>query len=194
MTVPEGSVVQQDAATAILPFSDDAVRARTGKVWSDWFALLDAAGAAALPHKEIATLLVREHDLPGWWAQSVTIGYERARGLRAVNQKCTGDFAAAASKTVAVPLDRLYEAWADETLRRQWLADSDFTIRKATPSRSKRITWLDGSSVEAMFYAKGDARSQVSIDHRKLPDPAAVERSKTYWKEQLDRLKTLLER
>jgi hypothetical protein len=31
--------------------SDAAVQAKTGKTWTEWFAILDQAGAAAWPHK-----------------------------------------------------------------------------------------------------------------------------------------------
>ena len=57
-----------------------------------------------------------------------------------------------------------------------------------------RITWDDGTHVDADFYAKGDAKSQVSVQHSKLPDDKAVARLKAYWSESLDRLKALLER
>jgi hypothetical protein len=56
----------------------EAVKAKTGKVWADWFKLLDKAGARKLAHPEIATLLHEKHGLSGWWAQMVTVGYEQA--------------------------------------------------------------------------------------------------------------------
>ena len=37
--------------------SDEAVRAKTGKAWTEWFAVLDRAGAATLTHREIAAHL-----------------------------------------------------------------------------------------------------------------------------------------
>ena len=182
----------EEVPTAALPFGDEAVRAKTGKTWAEWFALLDAADAAGMSHREIATYLVQEQGLPGWWAQSVTVAYERARGRRDVHQTC-GGYRASSSKTIDVPLERLYEAWADESLRRRWLADPELTVRKATPSRSLRITRPDRTSLEVLFYPKGEGKSQVSLQHSKLADAAAVARSKAYWKDQLERLKALLQ-
>jgi hypothetical protein len=101
---PEG------AAGAKRPYSDEVVRANTGWTWEEWFALLDAWGGAERPHPEIARWLVGEHGVPGWWAQGVTVGYEQARGLRAPGQRRGGLFEVNASRTVAVPVDRLYEA------------------------------------------------------------------------------------
>ena len=37
--------------------SDDAVQAKTGKNWSQWFAILDKAGAKEMSHQEIVKLL-----------------------------------------------------------------------------------------------------------------------------------------
>jgi hypothetical protein len=43
--------------------SDAAVTAATGHGWKHWHAVLDAMGAAALPHKEIAARLGRVHTI-----------------------------------------------------------------------------------------------------------------------------------
>ncbi|HET9291576.1 MAG TPA: DUF4287 domain-containing protein, partial [Actinomycetes bacterium] len=72
-----------DAPEAKRPYSEQAIRANTGRGWDEWFALLDEWGGAERPHPEIVRWLVGEHGVPGWWAQGVTVGYERARGLRA---------------------------------------------------------------------------------------------------------------
>ena len=63
------------------------IRANTGRVWDEWFALLDAWGGVERPHPEIARWLNQEHGIPGWWAQGVTVAYEQARGLRAPRQR-----------------------------------------------------------------------------------------------------------
>ena len=80
-------------------------------------------------------------------------------------------------------------------MRARWLPDPQFTVRKATPGKSMRITWVDGrTSVEANFYAKGLGRSQVAVQHNKLPDAAAGKRMKAYWAEALEQLKAAVER
>src|SRR5262245_42305997 len=62
--------------------SDEAVRAKTGKTWPQWFKLLDARGARRMKHAEIAEMLHDELGVPPWWSQMVTVGYERVRGKR----------------------------------------------------------------------------------------------------------------
>ena len=59
---------------------------------------------------------------------------------------------------------------------------------------SLRIDWENGMSrIDVGFYAKGDNKSQVSLQHSKLADAAKAEQMKAYWSEALDRLKRILE-
>jgi len=171
----------------------EAVKKRTGKGWDEWFRILDRAKAHAWPHKEIAKWLGAAQGVPGWWAQMVTVGYEQARGLRKVHQTAAG-YQASASRTIAAPIGRLYRAWADARARGAWLGKRALTVRTARPNRSMRITWEDGTTnVEVMFYAKGAAKSQVTVQHGKLADAKAVASSKRLWGAALDALRGKLE-
>jgi hypothetical protein len=173
--------------------SDSAVRAKTGKVWSEWIELLDRVKAHEWPHKEIALHLRKKHGVGDWWCQMVTVGYERAKGLRAKHQKADG-FAASASKTIAAPVEALFDAWESAALRRRWLDEPGLAVRRATRAKSLRITWGDGSSVNVTFWSKGPQKSQVSIDHEKLASAADVARMKSRWRDALEKLKPILER
>lgn len=173
--------------------SSEAVQARTGKTWAEWLAVLDAAGAAQMPHPQIARYLQDAHDVPDWWCQMITVGYEQARGLRQQHEKADG-FAANASKTIGVSVLHLYEAWANDDQRRQWLPDAALTIRKATPGKSLRITWADGTDVDVNLTSRGEAKSQVAIQHSRLADAQAVATMKAYWRAGLEALKAFLER
>ncbi len=173
--------------------SDAAVQAKTGKTWKEWFAILDTAGARKMDHKQIVAYLVKRHNVGPWWQQMVTVTYEQARGLREKHQTSEG-FTANGSRTLAVGLEALYRAWAEERERRRWLGDAAMTIRTATPKKSLRILWGDGQSrLDVMFYAKGKGKSQVTVDHRRLTDAKEAARMKTYWSGALDRLKAVLE-
>ena len=85
--IAAGERPEAEAAEFEPPMSDDAIRERTGRGWDEWFALLDAWEAASRPHPDVARWLRDEHGVDGWSAQSVTVGYERARGLRAPGQR-----------------------------------------------------------------------------------------------------------
>jgi hypothetical protein len=167
--------------------SDSAVRKATGRTWQQWFELLDRAGAEQLPHKAIAEFLDRETD-NGWWAQMVALRYEQARGLRKLHQKADG-FAASVSKTFNVSLDELYRACADARTRARWLHEKGVEITTATANKSLRMLWSDGKTrVDVNFYDKGDGKSQLNIQHRKLAGEKDVQQSKKTWKSALDEL------
>ena len=173
--------------------SDAAVKAKTGKVWAEWFRILDKAGAQRLPHNEIWTLLSRKHKVPGWWAQIVAVGYEHERGIRQKFQKCDGEFSASGSRTLAVPLAKAYAAWTDEKLRNQWLPGAKIEITTATPGKYVRAKWDGDTRLSVGFYSKGRGRAQVAVDHGKLANSRESAKMKSYWFVALNRLQKTLE-
>jgi uncharacterized protein YndB with AHSA1/START domain len=68
----------------------------------------------------------------------VTVNYERARLQRAVGEHPDG-FAITASKTVAVSVDRSFEAFVDQSLRRRWLPDGELRERSRTQQPVKEM-------------------------------------------------------
>jgi hypothetical protein len=177
-----------------LTVSDEVIRRRTGRGWEEWFDLLDDWGAAERPHGEIASWVAEEHGTGGWSSQAVTVSYERARGRRAVGQHADG-FAISASKTVAVPVERLYEAFVDESLRERWLPEGELRERTTLKPKSARFDWGDGDTrVNVFFLSKGDAKSTAAIQHERLADAEEAERMKAYWRERVATLKEVLER
>jgi len=177
---------------ALAGMSDESVKAKTGCTWERWVRALDAKGAVAWPHKEIAEYVHEKYKVPGWWAQTVTVGYERIKGLREIGQRRSGSYEAAKSKTVAVPIGRLFRAFSDKRTREEWLPGVKLTVRKATAEKSMRIAWEDGTSVELYFIAKGDGKSQVAVQHTKLATKADAEAKKAFWGERLGALAELL--
>jgi pimeloyl-ACP methyl ester carboxylesterase len=176
-----------------LTMSDEAIRRATGRGWEEWFDLLDEVGAGERPHKEIARWLRNEQEVGGWWAQSVTVSYERARGLRAVGERPEG-FSVTAQKTVAVPVDRLYDAFVDESLRACWLPGAELRERTATRPKSARFDWGDGATrLVVAFTAQGEAKSTAALEHERLPDTEEAERMKAFWRERMNALQAQLE-
>jgi hypothetical protein len=172
--------------------SDAVLKAKTGCTWERWVKSLDHAQAYTWPHREIAKYVQEKYKVPGWWAQAVTVGYERIKGMRAIGQRRDGSFEATKSRTFAVPLVRLYRAFHDAPTRALWLPGVDLTVRAATRGKSMRITWPDRTSVAVGFASRGDAKSQVAVQHGKLADRAAATRIKQYWTERLEALEKVL--
>lgn len=173
--------------------SDEVLAQRTGRTWQAWIADLDAWGAADQPHPKIARWLIDEHDVDGWWAQTLTVRYEKHIGRRVLGQR-GGVFAAGTSRTIGAPPERTFEAFVDPGLRARWLPDVELTIRTSTPPRGVRFNVGDGG--ERLIVAigrKGDDRSTVHVEHERLADAAATQEMKAVWRERLAELKLLLE-
>ncbi|MGH3014998.1 MAG: DUF4287 domain-containing protein [Gaiellaceae bacterium] len=168
------------------------VRERTGKGWEEWFALLDEAGAAERQHLEIARSLVDEHGLSGWWAQSVTVEYEQARGLREEHERPDG-YEVGATKTIAASPDEVWRAWEDETLRERWLPGAQVAVRTATKPKTMRLDWGEGGRLAVYLDEAGD-KTRLAVQHERLPDREAAERWKAFWRERVAALKDLLEK
>ncbi|CAN5875592.1 hypothetical protein BH23GEM9_BH23GEM9_07920 [soil metagenome] len=177
---------------SIAGMRDDKLKAKTGRDWAEWVQLLDAVDAIQLEHRDIARIVHEEHSVDGWWSQTVTVGYERIRGLRARGQRRGGDWEASRSRTFAVPVDALFDAWAADDVRRRWLTGAEPVVRTSKKPRSLRLDWNDGTIVALWFTSRGPAKSTVSVQHTKVPDAATAERLKAYWTVQLDALATLL--
>lgn len=180
------------AAKAVPEIGSEAVRRATGRGWEEWFGVLDAAGAHRMAHKDIAALLHGKHGVTEWWCQMVTVGYERARGLRVKHQTPRG-YQISASRTMAVSDAKAFSAWSDERLRAYWLPEP-ITVRKATPNKSVRATWGDGTNVDVGILRKGAEKCQVAVQHDRLGSAAAAAKMKAFWAERLLRLEALAAR
>jgi len=168
--------------------SDASVKKATGCTWERWVKALDYAKADSWTHKEIAEYVHTRFKVPDWWTQTVTVGYERIKGLRARGQRRDGTYEASKSKVFSVPLDKLFDAFNDSKRRARWLSDVELDVRHATPNKSMRLRWPDGSAVDVGFFSKGAAKSQVAIGHRKLASQSDATRMKAFWSEKLQTL------
>lgn len=168
--------------------SDQALIEGTGADWKTWLALLDERGAAELDHAAIARLLVREFEIDGWWAQSITVGYEQERGVRAPGQRSDGTFSATASKTLGVPIGAAFEHLADPGTQAGWVGDLELVQRSASPPRSVRFDASDGSRVLVNLSVQGESKTAVQVEIAKLASAEDVGPAKEAWKTRLERL------
>lgn len=170
------------------------IQKATGRDYGEWFVLLDAWGAPGRPFRQISDWLEDEHGMSSWWAQKLIVEYEQDRGIRPAGVRPDGTFTVGTSKTISVPVDRLYTAVVDADQRSRWLTDVVLQERVATRSRSARFDWGDdGTRVSFTFDASGAAKSQVAVEHERLPDAEAAQKTKEFWKERLAALKSDLE-
>jgi hypothetical protein len=176
--------------------TDKLVVERTGKPMEDWFLLLDKKGAQKQDPEGIYALITKIPGLKplGEWNQNLLCTtYQWNRGLRERGQKGK-DFEIGVSKTVDVPISELYRSVIDDKMRSKWCKEK-IEFSKTTLNRSARALWSDKQTrLSIDFYAKSANKSQVVVQHLKIPDSKKAASLKTYWSKTLDALKTLFEK
>jgi hypothetical protein len=178
--------------------SDAAVIRKTGRDLAYWYDVLDRLGAVEKGHTAAARHLYEAHGVPGWYTQGITVSYERARGVRAVNQRCDGDFEVSASKVMTTDAKTFVQAFTDARLRARWTKGLDAGLAKAlsaglSDKKSKgfvirpdgmarfRYKW-DGTTVQLYAYPKTGGKLNVTVQHTGLPSGDAVEPYRKNWR------------
>jgi hypothetical protein len=158
----------------------------TGHGWDHWLRAIDEWGGTEHNHTEIARYVSEELGVADWWSQAVTVGYERARGMRARHQRPEG-FEVSVSKTVAMPAIDAWRAFVEPSRRSRWL-DVPVEMRTGTRTMGRAARFdlpAEGTQINVTFTEKGDDRSVVTVTHVKLPDAAAVETRRADWRRRL---------
>lgn len=177
---------------AELPFSDEAVKKATGKVWAEWRAAMDP-WAGDLTHKDIARRLKDEHGLSGWWSQAVTGGWEIMTGRRGKHEMTDG-FQATGSRTIAADAALVRAAITEPSVFAGWAPKGGMEITTANPGKPVNARWLGPEGGRVVLHAEASgSKTKLSVHHERLPDADTCERMKTAWRAALDDLKARLE-
>ena len=171
------------------PINTDSIEQTTGKSWSDWTTELDAQGAQAMTHPELARhlggLLEGKVESPGWWAQSMAVAYEQHTGKRRPGQVADGTYEIAVSKTVLSPRDQAFPqvvAWleAQTTFNGQ---SYDNERSSETPVRSYwRCDLADGTKFTSAVEAAGADKSKLVCAHSAISSQAAADEWREFWR------------
>jgi hypothetical protein len=201
---PAGVQASANAPAPKGQVSDARAREKTGHGLDYWFAVLDAAGGVPRGHTALARHLFADHGVPSWYCQGITVAYERARGARAVNQRCDGEYEVSVSKVLmATPRD-VARALTEPRRRTHWAPGVDAELMKglarglAGPSAKGVIVRPDGqgrfrytwgeTAVQGMLLPKAGGKVSLVVTHGKLSDAAAVERQRAMWRTALEAL------
>ena len=177
--------------------SDASIAKATGHGLDYWFGVLDAFNTPPKGHTAMAAHLNEEHGVRGWHSQMITVVYERARGLRTMNQSCDGDFQVSLSKAVAGSVSQVVSAlrgggWldgVDPELSRAFPKSAAVVVRD--PNTAKlRYKW--GASIIDMRITAKKGGSTVAVGNMKLADAAEVEKRRSQWRGALESLKAFL--
>jgi len=174
--------------------SNEAVKKSTGKIWSEWFVLLNKEGAKKMEHKVIAEMVHKKYGLSGWWSQMVTVQYEQEIKGRKKHETTSG-YQISKSKTLSFSISKVFSVVQYPALRKSWLKDPDFSITKSTKNKSIRGKWVDGkTNIEFQFYPKDKTKTQLVIQHSKISSLKEAERLKKYWERNFNLLTKYLEK
>jgi uncharacterized protein YdhG (YjbR/CyaY superfamily) len=168
------------------------VKKSTGKDWGEWFAVLKAEEAEKLLHSEIAELLTSTHSVPGWWAQTITVEFERLIGRRKVGQTGDGTFQTTTTKTMTGDLDQVFTLWLNQVLKTDHFNNQEFKeepkISKSEKWRYWRVILKNGLKITASVGYKAADKSILSLTTEKLPDQNSIKEWKDYWTNYLKQL------
>ncbi len=166
--------------------SEESVQKATGRSWVAWFAFLNNIEAEKLPHKEIAATLYEQAGVSGWWAQSITVAYERMIGRREVGQSCVGGFRTSAGKTFSGTMDKVLIDWQEFVKGIDRFNEVPFNNLPQTSETEKwrywRVGLRDGSLLSVNINQKSTDKVLLAVNHEKLADAQSVKDWKEYWK------------
>lgn len=188
--------------------ADAKVLERTGHDLAYWFGVLDAFDAVRQGHTAAARHLREQHGVDGWYSQGITVAYERARGVRAVNQRVDGKFGASVSITVLLAAADV-AAWLTSPRRRtRWTAPLDAALARLLAAAVKgtapkglwlhssgqyrcRHRWADGV-FQLMLMPKSGDRTTILVEHSLVSTRASVENYRRQWRAALTALANVL--
>jgi hypothetical protein len=185
--------------------SDQKAREKTGHGLDHWFGVLDRFGGVDKGHTASARHLYDAHGVDGWYAQGITVAYERARGVRAVNQRCDGGYEVSVSKVVTADGPTVVTAFSEARRRRRWMSGVDAALGKALASalKSKRFVFRadgqgrfryawDGTTVQFYLLPRPGGKVSVVVTNAKLASAAMVEERRALWRAALASLDSAL--
>jgi uncharacterized protein YndB with AHSA1/START domain len=196
--------------TTVPDQSDESVTRATGRGWRQWVEMLDAHGAADLPHREIVAV-VREHGrvASGWWQQSVAVGYEKLKGRRVTGETAGTGVQVGVQRTLGVDAGHAWKLLTSPEGLRAWLgAGADLRLEKGEryrlgdgaqgevrvvrPGKHARLTyhppgWSRASTIQVRVEEKGE-RSLVGFHEEHLPGLEERESRRAHFGSALDEL------
>jgi uncharacterized protein YndB with AHSA1/START domain len=188
--------------------SDAKAREKTGHGLDHWFDIFDRFGGVEKGHTALARHLYEAHGVDGWYSQGITVAYERARGARAANQRCDGEFEVSASKVVKGKPADVFKAITDKRARARWTGGVDAHLVKAlssaldSPASKGVVVRADGlgryrykwgeTTVQLYLVPKEGGKTSFVATNSKLGSASMVEERRAMWRAALNALAVYL--
>lgn len=193
--------------------SNDTVMQATGKEWKEWVEIIDNEGGATMTHKEIARMLFEKKYIEsGWWCQSVTVGYEYAKGRRVVGETKDAGFEVGAQKVVYQPVEKVWNFLLSPKGLHLWLGNiSTLELKEKSPYETKdgttgeirrikegqriRMTWQPNgwkspATLHFMLTCPRNTKEKTNIGFHleKLPNAKTREHMRNHWQLVLEKI------
>lgn len=195
--------------------TDSVAKERSGKTLKQWFTMLDAFGGIEKGRREMINHLYSEEKVDEWWATTIVVEYERARGVLEKDEQPKG-YSICVTKTIAAPLDTVFAAWGDNRILDRWLGpktrvafqekgklentDGDrLTFQRIRSNKDIRFSWehatrAPASQVEVLFADKGSGKTGITLNHTRIQSRRDADELRAGWGGAFDSLKSLLEK
>lgn len=178
----------------------------TGRPFDDWFRELDGLGGPPKGRRALGEHLTGARKLDAWWATTLLVEYEKARGVTEKDGLPLGYNICVTKSVGAPPLD-VFEALLDTSW---WLGggpasppregdafeDGDGhrgSWKKLTPGKLLRFTWQgpghQASEAVEIKLAPSGAKTSIVLNHTRLADRAAADGMRAAWGRVLEALK-----
>jgi uncharacterized protein YndB with AHSA1/START domain len=196
--------------------SAEAVTKATGKNWNQWIKLLDKGGMKDKDHTHIAEWVYKHYGdeaakdgVSGWWAQSITVGYEYHHGKRKPGQTKEAGYQVGVQKTCDLSPAKAWEFLMSPTGLGIWLGEvDDFApfagyayrtkagisgeIRTVDKNKRLRLTWKlpewRNVSTVQVYLLPTKAKTAILFHQEKLAGSAQRKLMADHWQAILDKL------
>ncbi|PRZ03810.1 uncharacterized protein DUF4287 [Isoptericola sp. CG 20/1183] len=175
--------------------SDATIKENTGHGWDEWVSIVDDGPGRSAGHTEIAAWVAAHHDVSGWWAQTVTVGYERITGIRLPGQMPDGTFTVSRSKVLGLDHDTAHALLLDDADRAALVPGLSLSPRSRPGVKRPRFAVAETGALDpaehGVLMVSTDpvgGRTRMTLTHERLASPAAAEHWRGFWGEWLTAL------
>jgi uncharacterized protein YndB with AHSA1/START domain len=175
------------------PLTPEATREHTGKTPDEWFALVDTRLGRDLGRKAVGDFLFKEMKLDAWWATTLVVGYEAARGIVEKDGRPRG-YAICVTKSIAAAPEKVFALitaanWAGP--------DTQVAVLKANPAKQIRFALKgeshpDGELVEIKLTPAA-GKCAIVLNHERIQDRGRADGLRDAWGSVLNEWKANLE-
>ena len=175
------------------PITPESCRKETGKTLQEWFELVDAKCGPNPGRKAVGDFLFKEMKVDAWWATTLAVEYEAARGVVEKDGRPRG-YNICATKSIAAAPEKVFARIQDTSWAGQG-TQVDFV--KTNPGKMARFTLAGaghptGELVEVKLTPAG-GKCSIVVSHERIQDRGRADGLREAWGEILNQWKAELE-